>query len=76
MRTRTGLLLGAALVVVLMFMGSTAHVQSSRIIWEYKIDETWSEPAANKLGGEGWELVAVDSSRGDHVRVFYKRQKQ
>lgn len=76
MKTRILLLLSVGLMAVLMFMGSTGFVQSSRTVWEYKVLEAnWEEKQLNSLGAEGWELVAVDASRGDYTRAFFKRRK-
>ena len=76
MKTRIVLLIGVGLVAFLMFMGSTGFVQSRRITWEYKLlENSWDEKQLTSLGAEGWELVAVDASRGDHVRAFFKRPK-
>lgn len=76
MKTRILLLIGVGLIAFLMFMGSTAFVRSSSTAWEYKVElNNWDEKRLNDLGAEGWELVAVDSSRGDYIRVFLKRRK-
>ncbi len=44
--------------------------------WEYKsVDKSWttvSEDKLNKLGNEGWELVAIQN---DPVRFVFKRPK-
>ena len=76
MKTRILLLLGTGLIAALMFMGSTGFVQNGQTVWEYKVLlNSWDERDFNKLGAEGWELVAIDSSRGDNVRAFFKRRK-
>ncbi len=76
MKTRIGMLIGVGLLVFLTFMGSTAQVQNQRVVWEYKVFEnTWDEKALSNVGADGWELVAVDSSRGDRIRAFFKRRK-
>ena len=65
-----------SLIAFLMFMGSTGFVQGSRTKWEYKLlENSWDEKQLTSLGAEGWELVAVDASRGDHVRAFFKRPR-
>ena len=76
MKTRILLLLGTGLIAALMFMGSTGFVQNSQTVWEYKVLlNSWDERDFNKLGAEGWGLVAIDSSRGHNVRAFFKRRK-
>lgn len=76
MKTRILLILGVGLISALMFMGSTGFVQSSRTVWEYKVlEDNWDQKQLNNLGAEGWDLVAVDASRGDYKRAFFKRRK-
>lgn len=76
MKARILLFIGIGLMSLLMFVGSTGFVQSKQSVWEYKVLEgNWEEQQLNSLGGAGWELVAVDASRGDHVRAFFKRQR-
>ena len=76
MKTRIVLFISIALIAVLLFMGSTARVQNRRDVWEYKVVEnSWDEKQMSALGAEGWELVAVDASRGDRVRAFFKRSR-
>ena len=76
MRARIVLLISVALLAVLLFMSSTAQVQTRRTVWEYKlVENSWDEKQMSALGAEGWELVAVDASRGDGVRAFFKRSK-
>ncbi len=76
MKTRILLLIGVGLIAFLMFMGSTAFVRSGSTVWEYKVErDNWDEKHLNDLGAEGWELVTVDSARGDYVRAFFKRRK-
>jgi hypothetical protein len=42
--------------------------------WEYKTTERLNEDAMNKLGEEGWELVAaVDTGYSSYL--FFKRPK-
>lgn len=67
-----------ALFSLLCLAGWTGHAAKSSPqppAWEYKVlDNSWDERDLNKLGAEGWELVAVDASRGDHVYAFFKRR--
>src|SRR5215510_795629 len=52
------------------------HAQASATAWEYKIVlGEWDEKRMSALGAEGWELVAVDASRGDSLRAFFKRPR-
>ena len=74
MRTKIMLLIGVGLIVFLMFMGSTAQVQNSRTVWEYKLLDVWTEERTSGLGAEGWELVAVEPIPGG-VKAFFKRAK-
>jgi hypothetical protein len=75
MRTKIGLLVGIGLIVLFTFVHSTAHVQSSRTAWEYKVLDVWSEQGSSKLGADGWELVAIDPIPGG-TKGFFKRPKQ
>jgi hypothetical protein len=63
-------LLAAALC--LLALASLAFVQSRPVSWEYKQTHDFRE--ANKLGADGWEMVAVEG--GSAVSTFYfKRAK-
>jgi hypothetical protein len=43
--------------------------------WEYlKIEETMDVDDLNKLGAEGWELVAVVSPAHFVLHYFFKRE--
>ena len=77
----------ATLAVCLGWFGfnQTAEAQVSNAQrWEYKaVDKglvTVSEDKLNKMGNEGWELVAVETQQvnGDthQVRYVFKRLKQ
>jgi len=50
--------------------------------WEYQVIHSWpSEGWLNKLGDEGWELVAVATISApmggkDQIQVFLKRPKE
>jgi hypothetical protein len=50
-----------------------ASAQATAIAWEYRIVTGWDENQMTRLGADGWELVAVDASRGDVNRAFFKR---
>ncbi|MCU1266283.1 MAG: hypothetical protein JWM21_2601 [Acidobacteria bacterium] len=74
MKIRILSFIGTGLIALLIF--ATAFVQSNRTAWEYKVlAVSWDEKDLNTLGGDGWELVAVDASRGDYSRAFFKRRK-
>lgn len=62
----------------------------ARIVWEYKIlnirsenyrlDPTY-EPQLNRLGEDGWELVAITAinfktGATDHIGMVFKRQRE
>jgi hypothetical protein len=65
---KRGLLITLALIAVLFLAGFTLQVSKQQ--WEYKA--VGSPKDLNKLGDEGWELVAIDSDG----HVFYlKRAK-
>jgi hypothetical protein len=72
-------LLIITLISLLCLAGWTGHAAKyspQPPVWEYKVLEAnWDEKQLNNLGTEGWELVAVDASRGDFVRAFFKRRK-
>lgn len=62
----------------------TTQAQNSTLQkWEYKsVDKSWvtvSEDKMNKLGNEGWELVAIEtqevSGQTTQVRYVFKRPK-
>ena len=69
-------MISVGLVALFIFMSSTGFVQSGgRTAWEYKVlENNWDEKQFSSLGAEGWELVAIDSSRGDKTRAFFKRE--
>ena len=46
-----------------------------RAIWEYKVTSTMSEEELNKLGAEGWELVAA-TAYPDNAALYFKRRKR
>jgi hypothetical protein len=77
MRNRIVLMISVGLVALFIFMSSSGFVQSGgRSAWEYKVVENnWDEKQFSSLGAEGWELVAVDASRGDRTRAFFKRER-
>ena len=59
---------------------ATEPAPKPRVAWEYKTfyggsrDEHDEE--LNKLGGEGWELVALGDDPRSLIRYVFKRQKQ
>ena len=64
----------AAAALLLCALGFT---QSNRPAWEYKFEHAPSEKKANELGGQGWELVAIQST-GPNIIVptyVFRRQK-
>ena len=69
MRTRICLTV-AALLVALPALAFT--YQTQRTQWEYT--ETCKFADANRLGAEGWEMVAVTGSEAVHC-FYYKRAK-
>jgi hypothetical protein len=40
-----------------------------------KADDSKLEAALNRLGGQGWELVAVEHDKGGMDRYIFKRPK-
>ena len=46
-----------------------------RAIWEYKVTSTMSDEQMNKLGAEGWELVAA-TAYPDNAALYFKRRKR
>ena len=74
MKTRIILLICVGLITFVIAMGSATSVRNQRVTWEYRVVEnSWDEKQMSNLGAEGWELVAVDASRGDRSRAFFKR---
>jgi len=64
-----------SLLCLAAWTGHAAKYSPQPPAWEYKLLEgSWDEGQLNSLGAAGWELVAVDASRGDHVRAFFKRR--
>lgn len=62
----------ALLLIVCVFSLSFIQQPLQPVQWEYK--QTLKFGEADKLGAEGWELVAV--AKGDAVSTFYfKRAK-
>ena len=55
----------------------------AQVMWEYRVIPITGEvaeggaealePLLDELGGDGWELVAVDSSSGSTLYVFKRR---
>ena len=74
---RVVLMISVGLVAFFLVMSSTGFIQArGRTVWEYKVvEDNWDEKQLSGLGAEGWELVAVDSARGDRTRAFFKRER-
>jgi hypothetical protein len=47
---------------------------STHSTWEYRIESDLAEAALNRLGAEGWELVAVDTRNGN-ATCYLKRPR-
>ena len=65
-----------ALIAAAIVTRSPGLAQINRSGWEYKIALQWDENEFRRLGADGWELVAVDASRGDAPRAFFKRPRR
>ena len=65
-----------ALIAVAIVTRPPGLAQTSGNGWEYKIARQWDENEFTRLGSDGWELVAVDSTRGDGLRAFFKRPRR
>ena len=50
----------------------TAHAPA----WEYKVTFRLVEDELNKLGAEGWELVAIQSPDIDNTLLYFRRRKR
>ena len=73
-------------VVVVIVLGWFAAMQSTssgqnpaRVVptrWQYhfEVSNQLDESTANRLGAEGWEMVAFDKQPNDVYRVIYKRK--
>lgn len=72
MRLRILVMICVGLLAFAVLQGASTQPQN-RHSWEYKVVETWDDKQMTNLGLEGWELVAVDASRGDRTRAFFKR---
>jgi hypothetical protein len=74
------LLMLVVVVVSVLTLGQATKEKSLPTQWEYKFDFSATERRANDLGGQGWELVAIQSTGpgpGNDVATYvYKRQKQ
>jgi hypothetical protein len=51
---------------------ATAHTSA----WEYKVTGLLRDDELNKLGAEGWELVAIQSPDIDNLKLYFKRRKR
>jgi len=71
-------LAASLLVLLLCFVAWTQQKQNaSRVKWEYMKTTRLDEAALNKLGEEGWELVAIQQWEGgeQYSAFFFKRPK-
>jgi hypothetical protein len=50
----------------------TAHTSA----WEYKVTGLIALDEMNKLGAEGWELIAVQAPNIDNIGLYFKRRKR
>ena len=69
-----------ALVAVLVLFTWTGFGQKKNqrtVTWEYKLTGRAStgEQELNKLGAQGWELVAVNNDERDGLTFYLKRAK-
>ena len=46
------------------------------LTWEYKVTGLLGIEELNKLGAEGWELVAIQSLDVDNLKLYFKRRKR
>jgi hypothetical protein len=68
-------MLGALLFASLLCVSLTFRAQTTRPAWEYKVIHiSMDERSLNTFGGDGWELVAIDSEGRDKV-YYFKRPK-
>ena len=50
-----------------------AYVRPERVRWEYRIEESTKSPdLLNRLGREGWELVAALQIEHDRDQIVYQ----
>jgi hypothetical protein len=53
-----------------------SRVTAQTSAWEYKVTGLLSDNELNKLGAEGWELVAIQSPDIDNLKLYFKRRKR
>jgi hypothetical protein len=53
-----------------------SRVMARTSTWEYKVTGLLSDSELNKLGDEGWELVAIQSPDNDNLKLYFKRRKR
>jgi len=69
--------IGMVVLVVLAASGvwqaaAQVEVKKERPKWEYTVTD--AGPTGQRIGEDGWELVAVNSN-GGHTLLYFKRQK-
>jgi hypothetical protein len=57
-------------------MTHRSRVRAQPSAWEYKVTGLLSDNELNKLGAEGWELVAIQSPDIDNLKLYFKRRKR
>jgi hypothetical protein len=72
---RNRILLTVALLASLFCVGFAGQTQT-HIQFEYKFESAPSEKRANALGGEGWELVAIESQGQGRIVPTYVFRRQ
>jgi len=69
----------AACVIGLLLYHQPARViaaaEAAKQKWEYKSATALEDKDLNRLGDEGWELVAVTVDKGGGYYYFFKRAK-
>ena len=74
-RMRRRIALAAVLLVSLLCVGFARQAQEPRARWEYLTTCAHTTSASfNKLGDEGWELVAATQD-GTVTCLYFKRRK-
>ena len=57
-------------------MSHAARVKAHTPTWEYKVTGPLSVDDLNKLGAEGWELIAIQSPDIANLALYFKRRKR
>ena len=70
-------LLAVGLLLYCLVVGLGARLQPDRRVWEYRFEYHIATEQANKLGAEGWELVATarEGSNNNPVTYIFKRAR-